>query len=136
MTQRFDWASLVARVLFSFFAVFAVYNPSGHSYWHWIQQGSAGFWAKLAVGMGLLVLHVFIGATTISVLKWRGVTLIVALLFSGWMALVHQAGLDHASAPGNVVVMLTGLALLYAAGLSYSHIHHRIAGVLHVEKIY
>lgn len=135
MTQRFDWTSIVARVLFSFFAVFAVYNPSGNSYWHWVQQGSAGFWTKLAVGIGLLVLHIFICSTTISVLKWRGVALIVVLLFSGWMALSHQTGLGQGSAAGTMVVALTGLALLYAAGLSYSHIHHRIAGVSHVEKI-
>lgn len=135
MTQRFDWTSIVARVLFSFFVVFAVYNPSGHSYWHWMQQGSAGFWAKLAVGIGLLVLHIFICSTTVSVLKWRGVLLIVALLFSAWMALSRQAGLDQGGASGTIVVALTGLALLYAAGLSYSHIHHRIAGVAHVEKI-
>jgi hypothetical protein len=135
MTQRFDWASIVTRVLFSFFVVFAVYNPSGHSYWHWIQQGSAGFWAKLALGIGLLVLHIFICSTTLSVLKWRGVALIVALLFSGWMAVSRQTGLDQGSWSGTVVVALTGLALLYAAGLSYSHIHHRIAGIAHVEKI-
>jgi phosphoglycerol transferase MdoB-like AlkP superfamily enzyme len=135
MTQRFGWASIVARVLFSFFVVFAVYNPSGHSYWHWIQQGSAGFWTKMAVGIGLLVLHIFIVSTTVSVMKWRGVLLIVALLFSGWMAVSNQAGLGHGGAFSTVVIAMTGLALLYAAGLSYSHIHHRIAGVTHVEKV-
>jgi hypothetical protein len=135
MTQRFDWTSIVARVLFSFFVVFAVYNPTGHSYWHWMQQGSAGFWTKLAVGIGLLVLHIFICSTTVSVLKWRGVALIVALLFSAWMALSGQAGLDQGGASRTIVVALTGLALLYAAGLSYSHIHHRIAGIAHVEKV-
>jgi hypothetical protein len=135
MTQRFDWTSIVARVLFSFFVVFAVYNPTGHSYWHWMQQGSAGFWTKLAVGIGLLVLHIFICSTTLSVLKWRGVALIVALLFSAWMALSGQAGLDQGGASRTIVVALTGLALLYAAGLSYSHIHHRIAGIAHVEKV-
>lgn len=135
MTQRFDWASIIARVLFSFFVVFAVYNPSGHSYWHWVQQGSAGFWTKLAVGIGLLVVHIFVCSTTVAVLKWRGVLLIVALLFSSWMAVAHHAGLGQAGASGALVVALSGLALLYSAGLSYSHIHHRIAGVTHVEKV-
>jgi uncharacterized protein YjlB len=70
------------------------------------------------------------------VLKWRGVLVVVALLFSGWMALSRQAGLDQGGVGGTIVVVQTGLALIYAAGLSYSHIHHRISGVLHVEKIY
>ena len=136
MTQRFDWTSIVARVLFSFFVVFAAYNPSGHSYWHWMQHGSAGFWSKLAVGMALLVLHIFICSSTISVLKWRGVLVVVAFLFTGWMALSSHAGLNQGGEVGTIVVVQTGLALLYAAGLSYSHIHHRISGVQHVEKVY
>jgi hypothetical protein len=136
MTQRFDWTSIIARILFSFFAVFAAYNPSGHSYWHWVQEGSAGFWSKLAVGMALLVLHIFIGSSTIAVLKWRGVLAVVAFLFAGWMALSSQAWLDQGGGVGTIVVLQTGLALLYAAGLSYSHIHHRISGVMHVEKVY
>ena len=136
MTQRFGWASIVARVLFSFFVVFAVYNPSGHSYWHWIQQGSAGFWAKMAVGVGLLIVHISIATTTVSVMRWRGVLLIVALLFSGWMAVSNHAALGHGGAPSTIVIALTGLALLYAAGLSYSHIHHRISGVTHVDKVW
>lgn len=135
MTRRFDWTSIIARILFSFFAVFAVYNPSGHSYWHWIAQGSAGFWAKLAVGLALLLLHAFIVSSTISVLKWKGLAVVSALLFSGWMAISQQAGLEPGGVSGAVLLALIGLALVYAAGLSYSHIHHRIAGVTHVEKV-
>jgi hypothetical protein len=134
-TGRFDWTSIVARVLFSFFVVFAVYNPSGHSYWHWLIEGEAGFWSKFAVGMVLLGLHAFMLDSVRSVLKLRGTLLVLTILFGGWMALPRESALGALTASGTVVVLLTGLALLYAAGLSYSHLHSRISGIGHFEKV-
>jgi hypothetical protein len=132
---RFDWTSIVARVLFSFFVVFAAYNPSGHSYWHWLIEGAAGFWTKFAVGMVLLGVHAFMLENVRMVLKLRGTLLVLAILFGSWMALSRESAIGAWTASGTVVVLLTGLALLYAVGLSYPHLHSRIAGVGHVEKL-
>lgn len=132
---RFDWTSITARILFSFFVVFATYNPSGHSYWHWLIGGEAGFWTKFAIGMVLLGVHAFMLDHVRSVLKWRGTALVLSILFGTWMALSREISLGTGTTSGTVVVLLTGLALLYAAGLSYSHLHSRIAGVGHFEKI-
>lgn len=134
MTSRFDWTSIAARILFSFFIVFAAYNPSGHSYWHWILHGAAGFWSKFTVGAVLFALHALVLTSAVGALKWRGILLIVAILFGAWMAISGRIGFAGGS-PGTAIVVLTGLALLYAAGLSYSHFHHRLAGVVHVEKV-
>lgn len=134
MTTRFDWRGVVARAFFSFFIVFAVYNPSGHSWWHWLWQGEAGFWTKLAVTLLLAGLHGVVWASVRGVLKWRGVLLVLATLFAGSMALAPFV-------PGGPVeggawlLLLTLVALLYAAGLSYSHIHHRLAGITHAESV-
>jgi hypothetical protein len=132
---RFDWTSLVARALFSFFVVFAAYNPSGHSYWHWLIGGEAGFWTKFAVGLVLLGTHAFILENVRSVLKLRGILLVLSILFGSWMALSRESAVGAWTASGSGVVLLTGLALLYTAGLSYSHLHSRIAGVGHFEKV-
>jgi hypothetical protein len=51
------------------------------------------------------------------------------------MALSLESTLGAWTASGTPVLLLTGLALLYAAGLSYPHIHSRIAGIAHVEKL-
>ena len=134
MTERFDWASIAARALFSFFIVFAAYNPSGHSYWHWMLHGDAGFWSKFTIGAVLFALHALALTTAVGALKWRGILLIVVILFGAWMALSGNIGLAGGK-PGTAVVLLAGLALVYAAGFSYSHFHHRIAGVMHVEKV-
>ena len=132
---RFDWTSIVARILFSFFVVFATYNPSGHSYWHWLIEGEAGFWTKFAVGMVLLGVHAFMLDHVRSALKWRGTLLVLAVLFGSWMALSRESAIGAWTSSGTAVLLLTGLALLYAAGLSYPHIHSRIAGIAHVEKL-
>ena len=135
MTTRFDWRGVVARVLFSFFIVFAVYNPSGHSLSHWVIGGEGGLWLKLTVSLAMLGLHGLIWITVAGVLKWKGVLLLLATIFAGWMA----AGDLATGAPASIGIattMLVSLALLYAAGLSYSHIHHRLAGIAHVDNIH
>jgi hypothetical protein len=35
-----------------------------------------------------------------------------------------------------MLLLLALVALLYAAGLSYSHVHHRLAGITHVETLH
>jgi len=134
MTERFGWRGLVARVLFSGFVVFAVWNPSGESYWHWVVQGSGGFWPKAAVGLGLLFVHGTIWLSLLSALRWRGVILLSLLLLATWQSLAALAPARGGDSVSAGTAILTGLALLYAAGLSWSHIHHRIAGLVHLDK--
>lgn len=133
--ERFDWLSIAARVLLSFFIVFATYNPSGHSYWHWMLMSDAGSWSKFTIGAVLFAMHAIVLTTATGALKWRGILLIAVILFGAWRALSHQVGFMEGNTPGTAVVLLSGLAFVYAAGLSYSHFHHRLAGVVHVEKV-
>jgi hypothetical protein len=136
VTHSFDWTSVVTRVLFSFLVVFAVYNPSGHSYWHWLFRGDADFWVKFAVGTGMLGVHAVIVTSVLGVLRWRGVLVLAATLFGCWMAISNSVGVAEWSISGLVMVLLTGISLIYAAGLSYPHIHSRLAGIAHVEKVF
>ena len=41
--SHISWDGIAARLLFSLFIVYATYNPSGRSYWHWAWEGEAGF---------------------------------------------------------------------------------------------
>lgn len=133
--ERFDWISITARVLLSFFVVFATYNPSGHSYWHWIILSDASFWSKFTIGAVLFAMHSIALTTAIGALKWRGILLIVVIMFGAWRTLSPQVGFMGSDTPDTAVVLLSGVAFVYAAGLSYSHFHHRLAGVVHVEKV-
>jgi len=136
MTHRFDWTSVLARVLFSFFIVFAVYNPSGHSFWHWFVWGGANVWIKLAVGCGLFGLHAVVITSVLGVLRWPGVLLVAVMLFGAWMAVLSGLGVSGWSGSNVGLMLLTGLSLVYAAGLSFPFFHYRLAGIAHVEKVH
>ncbi len=74
--DRFNWQGIVSRGLFSLFIVFAIYNPSGYSYLHWLLQGFDWFWAKLATGALLTIILMMMWRTTRGVLKTRGMVLV------------------------------------------------------------
>ena len=135
MTTRFDWRAVVARVLFSLIVVFAIYNPSGRSYWHWLWNEENGFWPKLTVGLGLLAVHAALWTTTLGVLRWKGVVMVSLILVTGWISLASVAGVSAIGGGALTVVPLLLLAMLYAIALCWSFIVHRLSGVQHVEKV-
>jgi len=133
--QRFDWRGVVSRALFSLFLVFAVYNPSGTSYLHWVLDGLGWFWAKLAIGAALAAVFLVMWRTTIGVLGRRGILLVVMFCTGTGMTLSHLTG--HGLFIGNTLLMwaLISLAAVFTAGLCYSHLHHRLGGISHTEEI-
>jgi hypothetical protein len=133
--ERFDWRGVVARGLFSLFVVFAVYNPSGTSYLHWVAGGFELFWAKLAVGAFLLAVLWVLWRTTLGVLKPLGVGLMLAICLGAGATIIGATG--NGIFEGNTLLMwlLVSLAALFTAGLCYSHLHHRLGGISHTEEI-
>lgn len=136
MSRHFDWRSFTARALFGFFLVFALYNPTGHSYLHWVVGGEGGAWLKLTAGLLLLGGHLIVWITIKSVLRLGGSLLVLATVFAAWLTIAELGGLA-AFAPENLLsALMVALALLYAAGLSFGHLHHRMSGVAHVEPVH
>lgn len=135
MSTRFSWQGIVARTLFSALMVFMVYNPSGHSYLHWVSEGLSPFWPKVTVGLFLLLAHGAIWATIIGVLKRRGVLLITLTLTGAWISIAELLGTEGVRGTTGLIVPLCIITMLYSIGLSWSLIHHRLAGVSHVESI-
>jgi len=133
--ERFDWRGVVARALLSLFLVFAVYNPSGTSYLHWVLGGFAWFWAKLAVGAALAAVFLVLWRTTIGVLGRRGIVLVVLFCIGLGMTLARLTG--HPLFTGDTLLMwaLVCIAAVFTAGLCYSHLHHRLGGISHTEEI-
>ena len=132
---RFDWRALLARILFSLLVVFAVYNPSGRSYWHWIWNDDAGFWPKFTMGLVLLAVHASIWMTVLAVLRWKGVVTVLLILIGGWISISQAMGPGLLGGGSIAVVPLLLLSLLYAWALSWAYIMHRVTGVVHVEKV-
>ncbi|WP_439596592.1 DUF6524 family protein [Falsiroseomonas sp.] len=133
--ERFDWRGVVARGLFSLFIVFGVYNPSGYSYLHWVLQGFGWFWAKLAVGALLTIVVLMLWRTTRGVLKLRGMILVTLFCLGAGMTLANLTGAGVFSLGSLVTGALLTLAALFTAGLSYSHVDHRLGGISHTEEV-
>ncbi len=132
---RFDWRGVVARALFSLFLVFAVYNPSGTSYAHWVLGGFGWFWAKLAVGALLAIIFLVLWRTTRGVLGPRGIALTLLFCLGTGMTLAHLTGTEIFT--GNTLLMwaLVSIAAVFTAALCYSHLDHRLGGITHTEEI-
>jgi hypothetical protein len=136
MTTRFDYRSIVARMLFSAFLVFAAYNPSGYSYVHWIAAGTLDQWEiKVLVGVLLFGALTYLMQTTLSTLtRPRVVYVIIAC---GSLSLVlGQAGLIDLTLWATWVnIALATAVVLLTVGMSISHVAHRLAGVVHTEEV-
>lgn len=132
--SHISWDGVAARLLFSLFVVFATYNPSGRSYWHWLWNGQAGFWTVLAVGLVLLLVHLALFLTLRGLLGWKGLFL-VGLTLASLMLAAAELGLASLSGNWSGTAPLVLLSLLYTFGLSWSLVHHRAAGITHVEPL-
>lgn len=132
---RYDWKPVAARMLFSLFAVFSLYNPSGYSYWHWLTAGLDDGLAKLAVGLTLFGVHMVLWKTVLAVLRPRGITFILLLCVCA-LALLWQIGAaDLTDGDTLLLGLLICLAVILTSGLIYSSIMHRLTGIAHVEEV-
>jgi hypothetical protein len=137
MTVRaFTLQSYLLRLIFALVLVFATYNPSGYSYFHWAKEnlGSIDPLVVLA-GVALLIGWVmFIRATPRSL---GTVGIILAVAFFGtiiWLVI------DRGWLSADNVKVLTYLALfllsaILATGMSWSHIRRRLSGQIDVDDI-
>jgi hypothetical protein len=128
----FLWRWAAALVL-----VFASYNPSGRSYFHW---------AKAALGgAGPEPVHYFVGVVLVAgwtifiIATERSLgalgSIIGAALIGTGIWLLVDIGLLRAESMSTITwLALFALATLLAIGLSWSHIWRRLSGQLEVDE--
>lgn len=135
--QSFGFIDFLWRWAAALALVFATYNPSGKSYFHWVKAAFSG--------EGLDPLHYFIGVIllagwTIFVIATErslgalGSMIGAALIGTGIWLLV-DLGVLHAESMSTIAwLVLFALATLLAIGLSWSHIWRRLSGQLEVDE--
>jgi uncharacterized membrane protein len=135
--RSFGFADFLWRWAAALVLVFATYNPSGKSYFHWARAAFNG--------EGLDALHYFIGV--ILVAGWTifiiaterslgalGSIIGAALIGTGLWLLV-DIGVLHADTMSTIAwLALFALGTLLAIGLSWSHIWRRLSGQLEVDE--
>jgi hypothetical protein len=129
----FLWRLIAALVL-----VFLTYNPSGHSAYHWISSAVAeSDFGPLHL---LLVAALLIGWVIYWIATWRalgtlGVALAALVLGAIIWLLIDIGWLKLESVSAITWVLLVGLSVVLAVGVSWSHVWRRLTGQINVEDV-
>jgi len=132
--QGISWSGVVVRIVLALALVLATYNPSGHSFYHWLTEPPAGITAVKALLGVLLLIGWALSLRTVHVaLGSLGVILGVALLAALAWVFVEQKwlDLDTPSAVAWLVLLILGTVL--GLGLSWSLIRARLTGQVEVR---
>jgi hypothetical protein len=128
MTLSFRPSSVVVRVFAVFGLVFATYNPSGYSYFHWLFQFTESGWLlKIAVGILMAFLYWVIVSITRLALGVIGGSLLLLVVVSTFGAM-WQLDLWPLNSVSASIVLLSMIAIYLTIGVVYSPLRHRLSG--------
>ena len=134
--DEFKFSGLLWRVAFSLALVFLTFNPSGHSYYHWLAEGFPQVQPVEAIaGIVLLGLWIFFVRSTLLALGALGVILLLALFAAIVWWVVSRGWLDLGDRRALGWIVLTVLGLLLGIGMSWSHIRRRMSGQASVDRV-
>ena len=128
-----SWAGILLRWVAALILVFLTWNAEGWSYYHWTIQPlleGAGTFSALKFLAGMLLIAgwvVFLQATRRSI-GIMGAALVAAIA-GGVIWLLISSGIVSAnSGRGMARVVLIGVSLILAVGMSWSHLSKRLTG--------
>lgn len=134
--KMFGFEGIAIRFVFALVLVFASYNPSKYSYFHWAQSTLPQFTPLLAICGLLLVITwgIYIRATFRS-LGVLGVILAGAF-FASFVWLFYDLGWLSVNDVGAMTwVVLLIISLMLAIGISWSHLRRRITGQVDIDDV-
>lgn len=131
----FTAISLLLRWLFALFGVFATYNPSGYSYYHWLQHPSGLFALRVLAGVALLIFYAVYLRATVRSLGPIGIGLATALFGAVAWLLAQWRMIDLDAADQRRVAALAIGASVLGVGISWSAIRYRISGQVDSEDV-
>ena len=121
--------SILVRMLAVLLLVAATYNPSGYSWYHWVEQAGSDYWIAKLFTMFVLISGyiVCINATIRSLGLLLGVPLLLVLLTLVWLA-SDRGWIDLSNSLQRILVFQGALVLFLGTGTSFSIIRYRLAG--------
>ena len=136
MATHFGGSSLLVRFIAALVLVFASFNPSGYSYFHWARELLPAITPLFAIAsIGLLIAWVIFLRATLRSLGVIGIVLTTAL-FGCLLWLVIDAGIVATDNINVVLYMvLVLLAMILSIGMSWSHFRRRMSGQSDVDDI-
>ncbi|HHO69516.1 MAG TPA: hypothetical protein ENK12_10830 [Gammaproteobacteria bacterium] len=134
--DRFSFSNFLIRFVLATLLVFATYNPSGWSWYHWF-VGAANRLDPLIVlaGVVLVIGWVIYVRATLRSLGEIGTLLAVAFFGALVWVLVDYGILSLANPTALTYVVLVILAAIMATGMSWSHIRRRMSGQADMDDV-
>ena len=134
--EEFDFPGFFWRLLFAMALVLLTFNPTGHSYYHWLAEGFPSIQPLEAIaGILLLIGWVFFVRSTLAAIGTLGLVLLAALFAAIVWWLVSQGWLDVSNRSAMAWVVLVILGLMLGVGMSWSHIRRRLSGQASVDRV-
>jgi uncharacterized integral membrane protein len=125
----FSYPGIIVRWLMSMFVVFAIFNPSGYSYVHWVLRDADQPWSlKVLAGLLLGSLVMTFLLATVRALGLRGIMAATGLLAAATWAMIDLGLFRNLSHSAYLTIVLTVIASILALGLSWSNLTLRVTG--------
>jgi hypothetical protein len=134
--DEFDFPGFLWRLLFAVALVLLTFNPTGHSYYHWLADGFPSVSPVEAIA-GILLLGgwIFFVRSTLSAMGVLGVGLMIALFAAIVWWVVSRGWLDPGDRNAMAWVVLLMLGVVLGVGMSWSHIRRRLSGQASVDRV-
>jgi hypothetical protein len=132
--QQFTVVPFTVRLVCSALLVFATYNPSGYSYYHWVIDGGGPVALKIMVGLAMALLYAAVLRVIGAAFRRSGLIVgaFAGILFSIESVIVLLPRDVSLSWRGWVLIgqytVLSALTLMIAFGISWSHVVERLTG--------
>lgn len=139
-SHRFTVQNFLLRLIFAVALVYASYNPSGYSFFHWATDALLGDTLAITPPFAMSAVILLIGWTvyiraTLLALGALGLSLAFAFfaIIVWWFIDLGVIGLDSVSVMTYVALFI--LAAILATGMSWSHLRRRMSGQADVDDV-
>ncbi|MBV6423250.1 MAG: hypothetical protein NAOJABEB_01040 [Steroidobacteraceae bacterium] len=134
--DSFSVGGVALRFVFALLLVALTFNPSGHSYFHWVAAGFPAIDAvKALAGIVLLIGWVVFLTATARSLGIIGVLLALAFFAALVWVAVQFGWLDTGNTRALTWIGLVVAAAILAMGMSWSHVRRRLTGQADVDEV-
>ena len=132
--MNISWLGVMTRVALALALVLLTFNPSGHSFFHWITAPPPGITAaKALAGVALLIGWVICLRSAYVALGRLGLVLGSAPLAALVWLLVDWKVIDVGGGSALTWIALVAVGILLGIGLTWSLIRARITGQVEVQ---
>jgi hypothetical protein len=136
-------AGLLLRMLGSLVLVYATFNPTGHSYFHWVVAPLIGMGAptggssalKFLVGVLLIIGWVVVLQATRRSIGLTGAFLALALCGGLIWLLIEQHVVSPSGSAAIAHIALVSIALVLGVGMSWSLVSRRLTGQVDTDQV-